>query len=67
MMEQPALLARFEGVRDAPPATWRVAREGQRTLSGYRLEVSCPCSVIFERWVFPEDAAIDLALIARWN
>ena len=21
----------------------------------------------FERWVFPEDAAIDMALLARWN
>jgi hypothetical protein len=37
------------------------------TPNGYRLEVACPCRVIFERWVLPEDATIDLALLARWN
>lgn len=37
------------------------------TPNGYRLEVACPCHVVFARWVFPEDAVIDMALLARWN
>jgi len=43
------------------------ANAGQPTPNGYRLEVACPYSVVFERSVFAEDAAIDLALLARWN
>jgi hypothetical protein len=31
------------------------------------LKSPAPCSVVFERWVFADDAAIDLALLARWN
>ncbi len=27
---------------------------GHPTANGYRLEVTCPCTVVFERWVFPE-------------
>jgi hypothetical protein len=34
---------------------------------GYRLEVAYGCHVVFERWVVPSDAAIDMALLARWN
>lgn len=34
---------------------------------GYRLFVTCRCGVTFERWITPEDAAVDLALLARWN
>jgi hypothetical protein len=44
-----------------------VAAQGGLTPNGYRLTVSCPCGVTFERWVTPEDAAVDLALMARWN
>jgi len=43
------------------------AKASPPTPNGYRLEVVCPCRVVFERWVFPTDAAIDLALLARWN
>jgi hypothetical protein len=35
---------------------------GLPTPNGYRLEVACPCGVTFERWVTPEDAAMNLAL-----
>jgi len=28
--------------------------------NGYRLTVTCPCGVIFERWATPQDAAVDL-------
>ena len=30
--------------------------------NGYRLTVACPCGVVFERWVTPQDAAVDLVL-----
>jgi hypothetical protein len=30
--------------------------------NGCRLTVDCPCGVVFERWVTPQDAAIDLLL-----
>ena len=43
------------------------AKAGEPTFNGYRLEVTCPCRVVFERWVFPDDAAIDMAALARWN
>jgi len=29
---------------------------------GYLLPVACPCGVVFERWVTPQDAAVDLLL-----
>lgn len=28
--------------------------------TGYSVQVACPCSVTFERWVLPWDAAEDL-------
>jgi len=33
--------------------------------NGYLLTVACPCGVIFERWVTPEDAEPDLLSFAR--
>ena len=30
--------------------------------NGYGLTVACPCGVVFERWVTPQDAAADLLL-----
>jgi hypothetical protein len=35
---------------------------GPLTPNGYRLELACPCGVTFERWVTPEDAALELAM-----
>ena len=43
------------------------ANAGEPVANGYRLMVMCPCGVTFERWVTPQDAAVDLALMARWN
>ena len=37
---------------------------------GYRLTVKCPCGVVFERWMTPQDAGVDLLLAdlrAGWN
>ena len=38
---------------DATPPAW----------NGYLLAVACPCGVVFERWVTPEDAELDLRKI----
>jgi hypothetical protein len=35
--------------------------------NGYQLTITCPCGVMFGSWVTPEDAAIDLAALARLN
>ena len=44
-----------------------VAGSSEITANGYRLTVTCPCGVRFERWITPQDAAAELALLARWN
>ena len=67
-MEQPPLLAdlrEFVTLHRAHGELRAVA--SPPTPNGYRLEVACPCHVVFERWVVPDDAAIDMALLARWN
>ncbi len=67
-MEQPSLLTDLrEFVTLHRPHGVLRANAGMPTRHGYRLEVACPCRVVFERWVFREDAAIDMALLARWN
>ena len=35
--------------------------------NGYLLTVACPCGVVFERWVTPEDADDDLFRLASLN
>ena len=35
--------------------------------NGYLLTVTCPCGVVFEQWVTPEDADADLVRVARLN
>jgi hypothetical protein len=35
--------------------------------NGYLLTVACPCGVVFERWVMPEEADADLLRLARLN
>jgi hypothetical protein len=56
-----------EFVRGHRPHGPLVADTGALTLNGYRLTVACPCGVMFERWITPEEAARDLAILARWN
>lgn len=43
------------------------ATTGEVTADGYRLEVACPCGVTFERWITLQEAAKDLAMLARLN
>jgi len=35
--------------------------------NGYLLAVGCPCGVVFERWITPDEADADLLQIARLN
>ena len=37
------------------------------TENGYLLTVACPCGVVFERRVTPEDAEVDLLRLPRLN
>jgi hypothetical protein len=43
------------------------ATTGDLNPNGYRLEVACPCGVVFERWITPQEAVEDLAILARLN
>jgi hypothetical protein len=43
------------------------ADPGPARQNGYRLSVGCRCGAIFERWITPADAGVELALLARWN
>jgi hypothetical protein len=68
MTEESSLLADMrEFVELHHPHGELQATASPPTPNGYRLEVACPCGVVFERWVFSDDAAIDMALFARWN
>jgi hypothetical protein len=42
-----------------------IADTGALTPNGYRLTVACACRVTFERWITPEEAGRDLAMLAR--
>ena len=35
--------------------------------NGYRITMACPCGVVFERWVTPVDAELDLLEAAFLN
>ena len=62
------LIADLEDFADSHRAHGQLfADAGSPTANGYRLEIRCHCGVVFERWVTPQDAGIDLALLARWN
>ena len=43
------------------------ANDNEITPNGYRLSVGCACDVEFQRWITPQEALVDLALMARWN
>jgi len=54
-------------VRGHRPHGPLVPDTGVLTPNGYRLTAACHCGVTFERWITPEEAARDLAVLARWN
>jgi len=49
-----------EFVRDHCPHGSLTADATTPAWNGYLLTVACPCGVVFERWVAPEDAELDL-------
>jgi len=49
-----------EFVRLIGPVARAPYQAGRLMPHGYRLEVACPCGVVFERWVRPQDAGEDL-------
>jgi hypothetical protein len=62
----PALFADLEDFRhDHRPHGPLSADATEPARNGYLLTVACPCGVVFERWVTPEDADADLVRIAR--
>jgi hypothetical protein len=62
------LIAQIEEfVRDHRP---HGALTGDATVpawNGYLLTVSCPCGVVFARWVTPQDAAVDFLRLVSPN
>jgi hypothetical protein len=56
-----------EFVHDHRPHGCLTAHATPPAWNGYLLTVACPCGVVFERWVTPEDADADLVRIARLN
>ena len=51
-----------EFVRDHRPHGPLTGDATEPAWNGYRLTVACPCGVVFERWVTPEDAAAEVVL-----
>jgi hypothetical protein len=54
-------------VRDHPPHGPLTADATLPAWNGYLLTVTCPCGVVFERWVTPEIADRDLLHSASLN
>jgi hypothetical protein len=49
-----------EFVHDHRPHGPLTADASAPAWNGYQLTVACPCGVVFQRWVTPEDAELDL-------
>jgi hypothetical protein len=54
-------------VHDDRPHGTLTADATEPAWSGYLLTVACPCGVMFQRWVTPEEAQLDLILSASRN
>jgi hypothetical protein len=54
-------------VHDHRPHGTLTADATEPAWNGYLLTVACPCGVMFQRWVTPEEAQLDLILSARRN
>jgi hypothetical protein len=40
-----------------------IAKTGELTPNGHRLMIAWPCGVTFERWITPEEAVQDIAVL----
>ena len=56
-----------EFVHDHRPHGGLSGEATEPSSNGYRLTVACACGVVFERWVTPEDAEMDLLWLPRLN
>jgi hypothetical protein len=54
-------------VTDHRPHGTLTGDAGEPTPNGYRFWIACPCGVTFERWITRQEAADDLAMLARLN
>jgi len=62
------LLADLEAfVEDHRPRGTLTGDATEPAWNGYLLTVACPCGVVFERWVTPEEADADLLCLAAIN
>ena len=54
-------------IADHRPHGALTAEATEPAWNGYLLTVTCLCGVVFERWVTPEDAELDLVRLAQLN
>ena len=54
-------------VHDHRPHGAMTADATEPVWNGFLLTVACPCGVVFERWVTPEDADADVLRLASLN
>jgi hypothetical protein len=54
-------------VHDHRPHGGMTGDATQPAWNGYRLTVACACGVVFERWIAPQDAEIDLIRLVSLN
>jgi len=59
------LADREDFVHDHPLHGPLTADATEPAWNGYLLTVACPCGVVFERWITPEEAELDLLRSAR--
>ena len=55
------------GHRRPGAASRELNQQKEPTWNGYLLTVVCSCGVVFQRWVTPEDAELELIRLARLN
>jgi hypothetical protein len=56
-----------EFVQDHRPHGTLTGGATEPAWNGYLLTVACPCGVVFERWITPDQADADLLHLARLN
>jgi hypothetical protein len=54
-----------EFVHDHRPHGPMTADATEPAWNGYLVTVACPCGVVFERWITPEETELDLLRSAR--
>jgi hypothetical protein len=66
-MPMPLLADLEEFVADHRPHGTMTGDATEPAWNGYLLTVACPCGVVFERWITPDQADADLLHLARLN